>query len=1617
MLTASVTPVAAKDTVFAQYFNSPLNGWTINDAGITAPEDIGEWQFVENNWQDENGNTYRSPDNSYFYIADADISTNVTATQLVSPSFSLTNYANASLNFQTFYEHYAGDIADVDISTNGGSTWVNLAAYTANIGTMTGFAARTISLNAYVGQSNLMVRFNYNSTFGYWWALDNISVTGTPIPAPTWTSPISLYTDPGLTSVYSATSTPTFTVYAAPTSSISYTATVCGIRGTSSVTVVPPLPVITGTFSVCPGTVVTLHDATSGGTWSSSATGVATISATGVVTAIGSGTTTITYAEGTCQVTQEFTVYNNPVAISGSSNVCNGTTTTLSDGTGPGTWLSTNTGVATIGSSVGNVSAIGIGTTNIVYSVTATGCGISETLTVSPSPLPISGTFTLCAGSATTLTDGTPSGTWSSSSTGVATISASGGYLGAVGSGTTTITYLLGSCPSVKTILVNPLPAAIGGSTNICDHDTVTLTDATTPGTWTSTNPTVASIGSTSGTVIALTAGTTTISYTSGVTNCAYTETLTVNPLPAPIGGSLNVCYGNSTNLTDDSTSGTWSTSTSSVATIGAVSGTLNGIDSGTTTTTFSLNSTGCYVTTIDTVFPQPSIIGGPSAVCANEGSITLTDALSGGTWTSSDPTTASIDPTSGMLTGYLTGTVLVTYTLPTTCFVTTVITVNGLPTVITGADTVCAGGGVVTLSDISGGGAWSSSPVGTASVISTSGVVTGIVAGAANITYTLPSSGCFITFPITVNPLPDPIGGTLNVCVGDSVILTDGMTGGTWSTSIGSVAGINAANGTLTGLFGGSSVTTYMLPTGCSITTVDTIYSLPSAITGTYSAVCAGGNTITLSDATTGGSWSVSPLGIASVSAGVVTGIDSGMSTVTYTLPYTGCFVVTPVMVDGLPQPIGGALNVCQGDSAALTDATTGGTWSTTPGLIATINTADGVLTGLSQGTTTTTYTLGTGCSVTVVDTIYGPPTPISGPSFVCDSGFTITLTDDSTDGTWTTSATTASVDPLLGVVTGITAGSATITYTINRTGCFVTTSETIYPIPAEINGINRVCNGLSSTLYDATGTGSWSIGSTAIATISATGVVTGVDSGVTFATYTLPVTGCYVTDSFTVNPNPAPIAGTFSVCAGLSTVLTDSTSGGIWLSGNLTAATVDSFSGNVGAISAGTTTITYLLTATGCLDSASVLVNPLPLPITGRTAECVGITTTLADATPAGVWSVTDSAIATIDSVGNTTGVHYGNTMVTYTLPTGCLMTALDTVFALPTAISGTDSICNNSSSLYTDGTPGGVWSTNPSSVASVNDTGMVTGISAGYFTISYTQTTGCYMVMDSIYIIPNSVPSISVAGGPDTVCAGTTITFNATGVNTGTAPVYSWDVLGSFVGDTTTTFSYIPDDGDVVTCTMISNAICPLPNPVVSNSETIIVNPAVALAVSIIETPALTDSVDYVGQVVTYNAGIVNGGTDPTYQWYVNGVAVTGATSNSYVTRVYFNDTVYCVVTGNAPCATRSVDTSNVITLFASHLGVNNVNNISGLTLFPDPNNGSFIVNGKVNDVAGNSVEITVTDLLGKTIFTKTVEPANGILNETVSLSNDIADGSYFVRVSSGGLVQVMQFVVKR
>jgi hypothetical protein len=73
-----------------------------------------------------------------------------------------------------------------------------------------------------------------------------------------------------------------------------------------------------------------------------------------------------------------------------------------------------------------------------------------------------------------------------------------------------------------------------------------------------------------------------------------------------------------------------------------------------------------------------------------------MTNAFPGGVWSTASTAVAIIGGGSGILTGMSLGTTVVTYTLPTGCARTTVITVNPLP-----ASTLVllrAAGGLVTM-------------------------------------------------------------------------------------------------------------------------------------------------------------------------------------------------------------------------------------------------------------------------------------------------------------------------------------------------------------------------------------------------------------------------------------------------------------------------------------------------------------------------------------------------------------------------------------------------------------------------------------------------------------------------------------------------------------------------------------------------------------------------------------------------------------------------------------------------------------------------------------------------------------------------------------------------------
>jgi uncharacterized protein (TIGR02145 family) len=174
-------------------------------------------------------------------------------------------------------------------------------------------------------------------------------------------------------------------------------------------------------------------------------------------------------------------------------------------------------------------------------------------------------------------------------------------------------------------------------------------------------------------------------------------------------------------------------------------------------------------------------------------------------------------------------------------------------------------------------------------------------------------------------------------------------------------------------------------------------------------------------------------------------------------------------------------------------------------------------------------------------------------------------------------------------------------------------------------------------------------------------------------------------------------------------------------------------------------------------------------------------------------------------------------------------------------------------------------------------------------------------------------NVVVSVSITPSLNPVCAGTSVTFTAAAVNGGSAPVYQWKVNGINVGTNNPTYSYIPVNGDLVTCMLTSNAACASGNPATSNIVTMTVNPNLPVSVSVIpsQNPVCA------ANIVTFTATPTNGGLTPSYQWKVNGVGVgTNSPNYSYVPNN--GDTVTCVMTSDATCPTGNPATSAPITM---------------------------------------------------------------------------------------------------
>jgi hypothetical protein len=208
----------------------------------------------------------------------------------------------------------------------------------------------------------------------------------------------------------------------------------------------------------------------------------------------------------------------------------------------------------------------------------------------------------------------------------------------------------------------------------------------------------------------------------------------------------------------------------------------------------------------------------------------------------------------------------------------------------------------------------------------------------------------------------------------------------------------------------------------------------------------------------------------------------------------------------------------------------------------------------------------------------------------------------------------------------------------------------ETNQTVSTVIN-TNGLCNTTTST----------TTGTTSIANVSITGAPCNLGTNtITFTATDNFNPSASTTVSLTINVVAATTtASSNTVCAGGTINLSTPTIAGAtysWTGPNgFTSTAQNPTITNANAANAGTYSV--VVTANGCTYTAATttnIVNPLPTvnSITGPTVVPLTSTITLSNTTSGGVWSSTNTANATISSVGVVTPVAIGNSTMRYTV-----------------------------------------------------------------------------------------------------------------------------------------------------------------------------------------------------------------------------------------------------------------------------------------------------------------------------------------------------------------------------
>jgi hypothetical protein len=274
---------------------------------------------------------------------------------------------------------------------------------------------------------------------------------------------------------------------------------------------------------------------------------------------------------------------------------------------------------------------------------------------------------------------------------------------------------------------------------------------------------------------------------------------------------------------------------------------------------------------------------------------------------------------------------------------------------------------------------------------------------------------------------------------------------------------------------------------------------------------------------------------------------------------------------------------------------------------------------------------------------------------------------------------------------------------------------------------------------------------------------------------------------------------------------------------------------------------------------------------------------------------------------------------------------------------------------------------------------------------------------IVMNVYPVLPVSV-TVSASANP--VVEGTSVTFTASPVNGGYVSLFNWFVNNISTGSNTSTYAYVPSDGDEVYCVLTSNEPCSSGNPATSNTITM----GVVVVADTVNVPTI---VVHDQEVVCYDAlKVINVGAPESLTVEAGGSATMIAREMIIYrpgTIVYEGGYMRGYISSTDFCGMKSTP------IVASVTGKGEVPFISEtpeFRIYPNPTSNNFTLEQKAG-IDYSNIKVEVYNMQGARVLAEVIIGQK----KHEFLFSDVPGGIYFVKVIAGDHVETIKLIKNR